>query len=69
MKNKCFFCNKNINLIEFTTNKCRCNNIFCTKHFFYTNHNCNFDYNLDNINKMTSNIIKYSDIENKIIKI
>lgn len=69
MKNKCFFCNKKINLVETTTNKCKCNNIFCTKHFFYLSHNCNFDYNLDNINKLSSNIINYSEIENKIIKI
>jgi len=48
------------------TNKCRCGNHYCSKHLFYTDHECTFDYVVDYKEKATSNIV---DLTNKVIKI
>lgn len=62
----CNICNKKLKILDKLIYKCRCNNYYCNKHLFYTDHNCNFDYHLDFKIKSTSNIVY---LENKIIKI
>ncbi len=45
MKLKCFVenCNKKISLLR-NQLKCKCDKIFCKNHYFYTEHNCKFDF-------------------------
>jgi len=38
----CMKCNKKILIIY----KCKCENIFCTKHKYSDSHDCNYDYKL-----------------------
>lgn len=68
MTNKiyCNICNKKLKILDIAISKCKCDNYFCTKHLFYTEHNCSFNYHSDFKNKLTSNIV---NLENKIIKI
>jgi predicted nucleic acid binding AN1-type Zn finger protein len=42
-KPKCLMCNAKLTLID-QSRKCRCDNLFCCKHIFPENHNCDFDY-------------------------
>lgn len=47
--NRCYFdeCNKKLTLVE-TLGKCKCGNVYCTKHRHSTNHKCTYDYKQDN---------------------
>jgi predicted nucleic acid binding AN1-type Zn finger protein len=63
---RCYSCNKKLNTLEGLTNKCKCGNHYCSKHLFYTHHECTFDYVVDYKEKATSNIV---DLTNKVIKI
>ena len=65
-KMRCFSCNKKLNTLDGLTNKCRCGNHYCSKHLFYTDHECTFDYVVDYKEKATSNIVY---LTNKVIKI
>lgn len=38
---KCWTCKKSVGLLDF---KCKCNYIFCGKHYHSSAHNCTFDY-------------------------
>lgn len=40
-KNKCFECNKNLGLVFI---RCKCSNIFCSKHRYPENHICSYNY-------------------------
>jgi hypothetical protein len=60
MKVKCLICKKKLNILETLTNKCKCDNYYCTNHLFFTNHNCKFDYIEDFKIKSTSNIVDLS---------
>lgn len=44
---RCSFskCNKKLNIFE-SLLKCSCGLIFCNKHRFYTQHNCQYDYKI-----------------------
>lgn len=50
MSEKCFVCNKKINILDSIVCKCRCNKTFCQRHKFANNQNsdfghiCEFDY-------------------------
>jgi predicted nucleic acid binding AN1-type Zn finger protein len=66
MKKKCYSCNKKLDIVECLTNKCKCDNYFCSKHLFYVDHECTFNYVIDYKEKATSNII---DLTCKVIKI
>lgn len=39
---KCLLCKKKLNLVQTIHGKCRCEDIYCSKHL--SNHCCNFDY-------------------------
>ena len=67
--NRCALCNKKINTLKMITNKCKCNNIYCDTHLFYKNHDCMFNYIEEFKNNSSNNIIKLSNLLNKIIKI
>lgn len=56
-------CNKKISIVEEITSKCKCDNVFCKKHLFYSIHNCTYDYKKNN----NDNIVKLDT--NKVIKI
>ena len=62
--NKCAFngCNKKLSI---TSIRCKCDNIFCNSHTFYTEHNCTYDfkgeYKKELMNK--HNNIKISKVE------
>ena len=43
-KIKCYICKKKLNLIQSQIGKCLCQNIFCTEHVFFSDHDCNFDF-------------------------
>ncbi len=58
-KQKCYECNKGINLIDSITCKCRCGNIYCKYHKF--EHQCQFDYK--EYYKETNNLVKLIDIK------
>jgi hypothetical protein len=62
----CNICNKKLKVLDKLTSKCKCDNYFCNKHLFFTDHNCKFDYCSEFKIKSTSNIVK---LENKVIKI
>lgn len=53
-KEKCFYCNKKLTLINFT---CKCEHNFCLKCKLPEYHKCNYDYK------------KNSNLSNKMIKI
>lgn len=44
----CTFCKKNIKLADSIV-KCKCGNIFCSKHRQPHNHNCIYDYKKDRV--------------------
>lgn len=44
MKAQCTECNKKLSLIQETSNKCRCNNLYCDSHKFPEDHKCSYDY-------------------------
>lgn len=46
---RCSKCNKRLNLMIF---KCKCEKNFCPKHRYAEEHNCNFDYKLDEKNRL-----------------
>ena len=41
---KCFKCNKKLKIYEELIGKCKCNNLFCTKHRQFSQHSCTFDF-------------------------
>lgn len=41
---RCFKCKKKLKIAEELVGKCRCNNIFCTKHRISSQHSCTFDF-------------------------
>jgi hypothetical protein len=47
---RCYICNKKLSLVKQITNKCKCKYVFCDEH--KTNHNCNFDYQKQNRDKL-----------------
>ena len=62
----CNICNKKLKILDKLTSKCKCDNYYCNKHLFFTDHNCKFDYHSEFKINSTSNIVK---LENKVIKI
>ncbi|ORX68586.1 hypothetical protein DL89DRAFT_207263, partial [Linderina pennispora] len=43
-KGRCFKCRSRVPLVKQTTNKCRCEHIFCDTHRFPDQHACEFDF-------------------------
>ncbi|KAI8325548.1 hypothetical protein GQ54DRAFT_254602, partial [Martensiomyces pterosporus] len=43
-KGRCFKCRSRVPLVKQTTNKCRCEHVFCDTHRFPDQHNCEFDF-------------------------
>lgn len=37
-------CQKKLTIVEQTTGKCKCQNVFCMKHRFPKQHKCTFDH-------------------------
>ena len=69
MGSKCFYCNKKISIVDTVTFKCKCKNTYCEKHFFYKNHNCNYDYISEfKVINSSNNIVNF-DNKNNLIKI
>ena len=58
-KLKCFYCNKNLSLIEELTAKCKCNNYYCIRHKYPENHKCSIDYIDNNKIIMKKNLITF----------
>ena len=48
-KNKCAFktCNKKIKNVDTIMGKCRCENVFCSIHRLPEQHDCKYEYILD----------------------
>lgn len=63
---ECHLCNKNLKLIEITTNKCKCGYIFCKKHKDINSHNCDFNFHNENSSNL-QNTLKHV-LADKIIK-
>lgn len=51
---KCFECRRKISELDKITNKCRCENIYCS--FHRLTHECNFNY--IELYKKTNNLVK-----------
>ena len=49
-------CIKKLKLVDLNF-KCKCNNVYCNEHRYYTDHNCSYDYQKSNI----------SNLENKLV--
>ncbi|KAJ2077873.1 hypothetical protein H4R24_004869 [Coemansia sp. RSA 988] len=43
-KGRCFLCRSRVPLVKQTTNRCRCDYVFCDSHRYPDNHNCEFDF-------------------------
>ncbi|KAJ2810013.1 hypothetical protein FBU31_008082, partial [Coemansia sp. 'formosensis'] len=43
-KGRCFSCRARVPLVKQTTNKCRCDFVFCDTHRFPDQHDCEFDH-------------------------
>ncbi|KAJ2909496.1 hypothetical protein GGI21_001824 [Coemansia aciculifera] len=43
-KGRCFSCRARVPLVKQTTNKCRCDYVFCDTHRFPDQHDCEFDH-------------------------
>ena len=52
-KLRCKKCKKKLKI---TTFACKCNNCYCTKCKY--DHNCTFDYNKDNIEKLKKQLVQ-----------
>ena len=63
---KCTICNKKVSFIEEITLKCKCNNIYCKKHYQSFNHDCTYNYVEEYKKKCTSNLVKF---DNRLCKI
>lgn len=62
-KLRCFECKKPILEIFAAIGKCRCDNIYCSKHIQH--HNCDFNYN--DLHQQITKIVKVEGIKvNKI---
>ena len=59
----CNVCKKKLNLLPL---KCKCNDYFCEKHFFFSSHDCpyNFKQEYD-----SNSLFDCKSVENKIKKI
>jgi len=57
-------CIKKLKLVELNI-KCKCNNVYCSEHRYYTDHNCCYDYKKDN-NLENKLVLVVSDKVNKI---
>ncbi|PVU98161.1 hypothetical protein BB560_005702, partial [Smittium megazygosporum] len=44
LKGRCAMCRARIPLVKQTTNKCRCDKVFCDVHKFPDLHSCDFDF-------------------------
>ena len=62
-KNRCFFCNKKLKMIQFT---CKCNHKFCITPLNPHSHNCTFDPKKDKQKEIIKNNPKLSSKINKI---
>jgi len=49
-KQRCYKCNKKIKSLVLL--KCKCEQYFCKKHKNFDEHNCDFDYKLENQEKL-----------------
>lgn len=54
MSTRCNFetCRRKLNLAESIRGKCKCEKIFCSKHVYSNEHNCDFDYKEENKSKL-----------------
>ncbi|KAJ2794971.1 hypothetical protein H4R20_006045 [Coemansia guatemalensis] len=43
-KGRCFLCRSRVPLVKQTTNRCRCDYVFCDSHRYPDKHNCEFDF-------------------------
>ncbi|KAJ2782372.1 hypothetical protein H4R18_002305 [Coemansia javaensis] len=43
-KGRCFQCRSRVPLVKQTTNRCRCDYVFCDAHRYPDKHSCEFDY-------------------------
>ncbi|KAI9503382.1 hypothetical protein BX070DRAFT_183546, partial [Coemansia spiralis] len=43
-KGRCFQCRARVALVKQTTNKCRCEYVFCDSHRLPDQHDCEFDF-------------------------
>ena len=50
-KPRCFNCTKKIKLVEVISNKCKCDNSFCSKCKYPNEHNCTYKYSKIELNK------------------
>jgi predicted nucleic acid binding AN1-type Zn finger protein len=46
-KNACTMCQIKLSLLQMTTGKCRCENVYCMKHRMPENHECTYDFKLN----------------------
>ena len=60
-------CNGCIKKLNLCTIKCKCDKYFCDSHRYSSEHNCEYNYNSEHINKLKNQLIKIeSDKINKI---
>ncbi|PIA16315.1 hypothetical protein COEREDRAFT_42786 [Coemansia reversa NRRL 1564] len=43
-KGRCFLCRSRVPLVKQTTNRCRCDYVFCDSHRYPDKHSCEFDF-------------------------
>ncbi|KAJ2162710.1 hypothetical protein GGF46_000435 [Coemansia sp. RSA 552] len=43
-KGRCFLCRSRVPLVKQTTNRCRCDYVFCDEHRYPDQHDCDFDH-------------------------
>ena len=63
-KTKCWKCRVKVGLLGF---KCRCNYVFCAKHRYNNEHDCDFDYKTQAREELARNNPKV--VASKIVKI
>jgi hypothetical protein len=63
----CFICHKKLSLVECTTNKCKCDEIFCKKHKEPIQHQCTFNFFTANCNILKENLTPV--VQNKVIRL
>lgn len=64
MKTSCCFCKRSLTLVEASTGKCKCDNVFCKKHKLPEDHECsyNFHENFKKELKETMQVVKESKV-------
>lgn len=57
-------CKRKLSIVSL---KCRCGNTYCTKHKFFTDHNCTYDYKENHKNYIEK--VNQKIVTDKLVKI